>query len=143
MEEMPAFQWKDEYNLNIEEIDKQHRKLMEIGKKAYDIAVIDDGYDRYDEIITILDELLEYTKYHFEYEENMLKQYNYEHIHNQEEEHGFYVYKIKQVASREDIDENQRKVVLEIIDFLSKWISEHIMGADKKYAVFLKKLKVA
>ncbi|AGF58393.1 bacteriohemerythrin [Clostridium saccharoperbutylacetonicum] len=140
---MAAFQWKDEYNLNIEEIDKQHRKLMEIGKKAYDIAVIDDGYDRYDEIMTILDELLEYTKYHFEYEENMLKQYNYEHIHNQEEEHAFYVYKIKQVASREDIDENQRKVVLEIIDFLSKWISEHIMGADKEYAVFLKKLKVA
>ena len=140
---MSAFQWKEEYNLNIEEIDRQHKKLMEIGRRAYDIAVIDDGYDRYDEIITILDELLEYTKYHFEYEENMLKQYNYEHIHNQEEEHAFYVYKINEVASREDIDDNQRKVVLEIIDFLSEWISKHIMVADREYAVFLKKVKVA
>ena len=42
-----SFKWKEEYNLNIEEID----------------------------------ELLEYTKYHFEYEENMLKEYNYNHIH--------------------------------------------------------------
>lgn len=140
---MSAFQWKEEYNLNIEEIDKQHKKLMEIGRRAYDIAVIDDGYDRYDEIMTILDELLEYTKYHFEYEENMLKKYDYEHIHNQEEEHAFYVYKINDVASREDIDDNQRKVVLEIIDFLSEWISKHIMVADREYAIFLKKVKVA
>ncbi|OAA84936.1 bacteriohemerythrin [Clostridium ljungdahlii] len=133
-----AFNWKEEFNLNIDEIDKQHKKLMAIGKKAYDIAIIDDGYDRYDEIMTILDELLEYTKYHFEYEENMLKKYNYDHIHDQEEEHGFYIYKINEVASREDIDDNQKKVILEIIDFLSEWISNHIMIADKKYAVFLK-----
>jgi len=136
-----AFEWKKEYNLNIEEIDKQHKKLMGIGEKAYEIAVIDDGYDRYDEIMTIIDELLEYTKYHFEYEENMLKEYNYEHIHDQEEEHGFYVYKIAEVAKREDIDDNQRGVILEIIDFLAKWISEHIMQADKKYAIFLKTIK--
>ncbi len=133
-----SFKWKEEYNLNIDEIDKQHKKLMEIGRRAYDIAVIDDGYDRYDEIMTIIDELLEYTKYHFEYEEDMLKKCNYDHIHDQEEEHGFYVYKINEVASREDIDDNQRKVILEIIDFLSEWISKHIMIADRKYAEFLK-----
>lgn len=133
-----SFEWKESYKLNIEEIDKQHKKLMEIGKRAFDIAIIDDGYDRYDEIMTIIDELLEYTKYHFEYEENMLKMYDYEHIHDQEEEHGFYVYKINELASREDIDDNQRKVILEIIDFLSQWISNHIMIADRKYAVFLK-----
>ena len=133
-----SFKWKEEFNLNIDEIDKQHKKLMEIGRRAYDIAVIDDGYDRYDEIMTIIDELLEYTKYHFEYEEDMLKKCNYDHIHDQEEEHGFYVYKINEVASREDIDDNQRKVILEIIDFLSEWISKHIMIADRKYAEFLK-----
>jgi hemerythrin-like metal-binding domain len=135
-----AFKWKEEYNLNIKEIDKQHKKLMEIGKRAYDIAIIDDGYDRYDEIMEIIDELLEYTKYHFEYEEKMLREYNYIHVHDQEEEHGFYIYKIKEIASRDDIDENQRKVVLEVIDFLSEWISKHIMVADRKYAVFLKRV---
>ncbi|AGX44276.1 bacteriohemerythrin [Clostridium saccharobutylicum] len=136
-----AFEWKERYNLNIGEIDKQHKKLMEIGKRAYEIAIIDDEYDRYDEIMTILDELLEYTKYHFEYEENMLKQYKYEHVHAQEEEHEYYIYKINQVSSREDIDDNQRKIILEIIDFLSQWISSHIMLEDRKYAMFLKTIK--
>ena len=111
---------------------------MEIGKKAYEIAIINDSYDRYDEIVTIIDELLAYTKYHFEYEENMLKNYNYEHIHTQEEEHLFYVYKINEVASRDDIDHNQKQVILDIIDFLSVWISNHIMLSDGKYAMYLK-----
>ncbi|MBP2031831.1 hemerythrin [Clostridium algifaecis] len=133
-----AFEWNEKYSLNIEEIDNQHKQLMAIGKKAYDIAILDDGYDRYDEIMTIIDELLDYTKYHFEYEENMLKKYNYGHIHEQEEEHGFYIYKINEVASREDLDDNQRKVILEIIEFLSQWITQHIMVADRQYAVFLK-----
>jgi len=30
------------------------------------------------------------------------------------------------------------KINLEIIDFLSEWISKHIMIADRGYAVFLK-----
>lgn len=133
-----AFEWKDRYSLNIEEIDEQHKRLMEIGKRAYDIAIINDGYDRYDEILNIIDELLEYTKYHFGYEENLLKKYNYEHIHAQEEEHSFYVYKINQIASREDIDDNQKKVILEIIDFLSEWITSHIMLSDREYSIYLK-----
>lgn len=133
-----AFEWKERYSLNIDEIDKQHKRLMEIGKNAYEIAIINDGYDRYDEIMKIIDELLAYTKYHFSYEENMLKNYNYEHIHSQEEEHLFYVDRIRELGSREDIDDNQRKTLLEIIDFLSQWISSHIMLADREYAIYLK-----
>lgn len=133
-----SFQWKERYSLGINEIDVQHKKLFEIGQKAYEIAILDDGYDHYDEIMTILDELLEYTEYHFSYEEKLLKNYDYKETHNQEEEHYYYVYKIKSLSSKDDIDDNQRKTILEILDFLSQWISSHIMLSDRKYAVFLK-----
>lgn len=137
-----SFQWKERYNLGINEIDIQHKRLLEIGQKAYEIALLNDGYDHYDEIMNILDELLEYTEYHFNYEENMLKNYGYKEIHNQEEEHYYYVYKIKSIASKEDIDDNQKKTILEILDFLSQWISNHIMLSDGKYASFLKEMEV-
>lgn len=132
-----SFKWKEDYCLNIEEIDIQHKKLLEIGEKVYDIAMLDDGYDHYDEIMTVLDELLEYTEYHFGYEEKMLKEKNYKELHDQEEEHYYYIYKIKSIASREDIDDNQRKTILEILDFLSQWITNHIMVSDRKYADYL------
>ena len=32
------FEWKDEYSVNVAEIDKQHRRLFEIGARLYDLA---------------------------------------------------------------------------------------------------------
>lgn len=133
-----SFKWKESYCLNINEIDNQHKRLLEIGDEVYDIAILDDGYDHYDEIMTVLDKLLEYIEYHFNYEENMLKKYNYEELHDQEEEHSFYIHKVKLIASREDIDDNQRETILEILDFLAQWITSHIMVSDRKYAIYLK-----
>ena len=133
-----SFKWKESYCLNIDEIDIQHKRLLKIGDEVYDIAILDDAYDHYDEIMIVIDKLLEYIEYHFNYEENMLKEYNYEELHNQEEEHSFYIHKVKLIASREDIDDNQRKTILEILDFLAQWITNHIMVSDRKYAIYLK-----
>ena len=133
-----SFKWKESYCLNIDEIDIQHKRLLKIGDEVYDIAILDDGYDHYDEIMIVIDKLLEYIEYHFNYEENMLKEYNYEELHNQEEEHSLYIHKVKLIASREDIDDNQRKTILEILDFLAQWITNHIMVSDRKYAIYLK-----
>jgi hemerythrin-like metal-binding domain len=133
-----SFKWKEDYCLNIDEIDAQHKRLLEIGDEVYDIAILDDGYDHYDEIMNVIDKLLEYTEYHFNYEEKMLKELNYKELHDQEEEHYYYIYKIKSIASREDIDDNQRKTLLELLEFLSQWITNHIMVSDRKYADYLK-----
>lgn len=133
-----SFKWKESYSLDIDEIDNQHKKLLKIGEEVYDIAILDDGYDHYDEIMVVIDKLLEYVEYHFNYEENMLKQYNYGELHSQEEQHSSYIDKVKLIASREDIDDNQRKTILDILDFLSQWITSHIIVSDRKYAIYLK-----
>lgn len=132
-----SFQWKDRYNLNIEEIDLQHKKLFNIGARVYDLALLNDSYDHYDEIMVLLDELLEYTEYHFKFEENLMKTYNYEAFEQQEREHIFYVNKIKSISSK-DIDNNQQQAIIEIVDFLSEWISSHILFSDRKYADYFK-----
>jgi hemerythrin len=130
-----SFKWKDRYNLNINEIDKQHRRLFEIGARAYDLAMLDDSFDHYDEIIAIFNELLDYTEYHFTYEEKLMETYKYEGHDRQKQEHAFFIGKIREMTSK-DIDSDQKKAVLEVMDFLSEWISSHILFSDRKYAVF-------
>lgn len=132
-----SFQWKDRYNLGIEEIDKQHRKLFDIGVRVYDIATLDDSYDHYDEIMELIDELLAYTEYHFDYEEKLMAKYNYNEYEQQTKDHKFYTDKMKNISSK-DIDSDQQKTTLEIVDFLSEWISSHIVFSDRKYASFFK-----
>ena len=132
-----AFKWRDRYSLNIPEIDTQHKKLFEIGNRAYELAILNDGHDHYDEIMVIVDELLDYTKYHFEYEEELMEKYEYVDITDQHEEHNFYIDKIQSI-SEENVDDDQQKVVLDILDFLSQWISSHILISDRKYANYFK-----
>lgn len=132
-----SFQWKDRYNLGIAEIDQQHKKLFDIGRRVYDLAALDDSYDHYDEIMGLIDELLEYTEYHFDYEEKLMEKYNYEGYAQQLEEHKFYTDKIKGISAR-DVDSDQQKATVEIVDFLSEWISSHIVFSDRKYASYFK-----
>lgn len=132
-----AFKWKERYKLGIEEIDRQHKNLFDIGARVYDLAVLKDSYDHYDEIISVLNELLDYTRYHFTYEEELIKKHGYDGLEEQQKGHEFYVEKIKSIASK-DIDSDQYKTIIELVDFLSEWISSHILLMDRKYAMYFK-----
>ena len=132
-----SFEWKDRYSFGMASIDKQHKKLFEIGAQASDLAGRNDAYDHYDEIMGVINELLEYTEYHFKFEENLMKEYGFDGLEKQAQEHSFYVSKIRSICSK-DIDNDQQKTTTEIVDFLSDWISSHILFSDRNYATFFK-----
>ena len=132
------FDWKPEYNLNITEIDKQHKRLFELAGQLYEIAKAKDEFDYYDDINRIFEELRDYTVYHFGYEEKLLEQYGFDSheakIHKLE--HGGFVNKMIQVG-KQDLDKNERKILLDIIMFTVNWIEKHILDTDKKFGNFL------
>ncbi|QEK10892.1 bacteriohemerythrin [Crassaminicella thermophila] len=130
------FEWKEEYCFNIAEIDKQHKHLLEIGKKLYDILTLKDEIDHYDEIVEILVELREYTIYHFTYEEKLLKQHGYEGLQLHKRQHKSFINKIIQFENQ-DIDEKQMEMKLKMMEFLADWIEQHILKSDHQYKDFL------
>lgn len=132
-----AFEWKERYALQLEEIDRQHKKLFEIGARAYDLASGGDAFDHYDEILAVIQELLDYTEYHFGFEEALLTRHQYPVLDTHKQEHTYYVAKIKSISNR-DIDGDQLQAIQDIVDFLSQWISSHIVFEDRKYAAYLK-----
>ena len=128
--------WKEEYSCNIKEIDKQHKKLFEIGGRIYYTASIDDGYDHYDEIMDILNELTQYTVYHFKYEEDLFLRYTYPDYETHKIEHDFFVKKVGKLLSR-DLDKGQYGVIIEIVNFVADWVSGHILKSDHAYKSYL------
>ncbi len=129
--------WKEEFSVNFEEIDNQHKRLFEIGSKIYDIIELNDNCDHYDEIMEILNELTDYTVFHFEYEENLLKNLGYTELEHQKFEHMFFVKKLRKLASK-DIDKDQTESASDIAKFVIDWVSGHILKSDMKYKDFLK-----
>ncbi len=131
------FNWKDSYSFEISEIDKQHQKLFEIGSRLSYTALLRDDFDHYDEIIQILKELTDYTEYHFGYEEELLEKYGYSDFEKHTFEHAFFIKRCKKISGK-DLEGNQSETLLEILNFLSDWVSGHILDTDKKYVEFLK-----
>ncbi len=128
--------WKDTYSVNVEEIDNQHKKLFEIGGRLYDLSSLKDDFDHYDEIMDIIGELRDYTIYHFNFEEELLKKNGYEEIENHSIEHDFFVKKLKRIEKK-DIDGQQGQTIMEITEFLIDWVSSHILKSDMQYKPYL------
>ncbi len=126
------FEWKESYSVNVAEIDIQHKKMFEIGGRIVDLLLAKDGYDHYDEIITILQELADYTVYHFGFEEELLEQYGYKELDSQKIEHTFFIKKLEKFRKK-DIDADQKSVSTDLVAFVSDWITSHILTADFKY----------
>ncbi|WP_432666194.1 bacteriohemerythrin [Wukongibacter baidiensis] len=129
------FKWRENYSCNIEEIDKQHERLLEIGSDLSSLIRTRD-VDHYDEIIGLLDELKKYTIYHFKTEEDLMEKYGFDGLDEHKQVHQNFIDKVNEVGS-EDIDENQKGVTMEILVFIADWIENHILKVDHMYKDFL------
>ena len=68
---MFCIEWKPEYNVHIDTIDQQHKKLVAIINELYELLTDETGVKEY--ISKIIDDLKEYTIYHFSTEEDLMK----------------------------------------------------------------------
>jgi len=124
------YEFKDEFRTGIESIDMEHAKLFEIADKAYETLMDDFIPDKYDYIVEILNELKEYAATHFRHEEEYMISINYRKLLSQKAMHDEFIQKISSYDLNE-LDENQKDAIIEILNFLNDWLVEHIMKSDK------------
>jgi hemerythrin len=127
-------EWKNEYSVSNDEIDKQHKRLFEIGSELY-VLLKSKKYDAYDDIVSVLDELEKYTVYHFDYEEKLMKKYGYAGYEEQKREHDAFIRKLEE-TNKLDIDEEQLVVMMDLVVFVANWITAHILKSDMQYKDF-------
>ena len=125
------YEFTKEYHTGIDFIDEEHAKLFEIANRAYDLLKNQFVTDKYDAIVAVLEELRDYTKYHFNHEEEYMKSINYPKRFSQLHQHTQFINKLESYNLKE-IDVNQQEGLLEILDFLALWLQGHIKGMDKK-----------
>ena len=124
-------QWKEEYEVGVAEIDEQHQKLIDIANRVYELMRNDLALDKYDQIVEILQELKEYTVYHFHFEEGLMQKARYKKRFSHKILHQNFLAQVEAV-DLSAVDENQDAYLVQIMDFIANWLIEHIVGEDKK-----------
>jgi len=130
-----VFPWLEKYSVGVPQIDAQHKGLIELINNLH--AAMGAGTGK-NTVGKILDDLVRYTKVHFSYEENWIRQKGYSKSMAHQEIHK------KLTAQVVDLCEKHRSgqlmLTVEVMLFLKSWLADHIMGHDHQYAAELKTL---
>lgn len=128
------FVFTAKYYTGIEFVDKEHQRLFEIIGEVNALIHNDLLHDKYDEIMRLLNELREYTKFHFGDEEAYMEKIGYPMLDAQKRAHQVFVDKLMNIDldKLEEIDDNQQEYLQELIEFLGGWLINHILKMDTK-----------
>jgi len=126
-----TFLWNNSYRININEMDKHHKKQLEYLDEIH-ICTMNNIND--EEIYEILDELYIFSKKHFEDEEALMHRYNFDDFENHRNTHKELLQKIlvfKEELHKGALDKSFIAVILK------EWLLKHILEEDIKYSRFL------
>ena len=128
----PLISWNEEFSVGIDSIDRQHTHMLGLINKID--ALIQEG-GGYEQFAPTLNELIDYTNQHFEYEEKLLDDNHCPDIDRHKRSH---------VRLRDELSKWQEKVanagpeeMRELMLFLRIWFPGHILNVDKKDADYL------
>ena len=106
-------EWKPTYSLGIASIDKQHKMLVSIIGHLQEAML--EGRTK-EVVVPLIFTMNRYTQYHFDYEEQLLKENGYPGCESHRDLHA------------------GSPVML----FLKTWLVDHIGDQDQQFAAFLK-----
>lgn len=131
--------WNDNYKIGIEEIDTQHKRFFDIADYTFNLLKDNLIIDKYDRIIAILNELKDYTKYHFRTEEEFMEKIRYKKLLSHKVEHKDFIRTLEEIDLSK-IDQDQEGYTLELLDMILNWLSNHILKSDAEFGRFYREV---
>lgn len=134
METYKSIKWEDSLSVGYVVIDGHHKKLVSLTEELYSILSMPDPLYRL-KIGKILKRLSDYTVYHFQEEEKIMERYSYPALAEHAKIHASFVKKLNEALPL--IATGNREVGMEMYGFLTKWLVEHIAGADHEWSKYI------
>ena len=130
---MSLILWHAGLDVKLPEIDVQHRHLIEIVNELYDAAVSRKSREI---LAGILDRLICETVDHFATEEEIMQEAVYPEFHLHQVEHN--ILKTKVLGFQRDFLADRVVLTPDVLQFVQNWLDDHITGADRRLAEFLR-----
>ncbi len=121
-------EWSNELSVGIEEIDEQHKVLVDLLNQIHEAIQQRQGADVTRQIV---EKLGEYTRIHFAVEESLMRILHYPAYERHKEEHDRLIGQLGDFRTK--IESGKSSISFELAHFLKVWLTKHIMEADKRY----------
>ena len=124
--------WRDDFGVGFPLIDGDHKKLLALINNLLATQQCETGtvLER-----QALDELLDYTEYHFKREEDLMTRYGYPDFAEHKAQHDRMRAQIEAHLKR--YEERGREALPQLANHLKLWLLQHIAVTDRRLAPFL------
>ncbi len=129
---MKRLDWDGSLNIQVEEIDEDHRRLVELFNLLSQ-AVEEDQSAQF--VDALLEELVSCTVWHFRHEERLMLQFDYPDTVAHKQDHEELVTSAQ--ALQQMLLESGHGIAAKDVVFLEKWLTGHILGADMELGSYL------
>lgn len=116
--------WNEEQNLGVPILDEQHRGIVATINSFHYFLVEGHGDKALDPTLRMLEQ---YTRLHFQTEENLMREAKYPGLAAHMAQHQALIRRMAAVAA------NKAKAPQEVLEFLKDWWIGHIAREDRKY----------
>ena len=123
--------WTDDFSVGVAQFDSDHRKLIEYINTLHIGMISGHGLS---EMSEILDALVDYTRFHFKREADLMEKFFYPDYESHKSEHELFIEKVNDFISL--YKKGKKAFTLELMSFLRDWLTNHIKGTDMKYRDF-------
>ncbi len=124
--------WGKILSVGVDEIDEDHRKLIHIFN-ILNHSLVEGESPEY--LAATLEEMINCTVWHFSHEERLMLKHRYKEIEEHKAEHRDLIQSAKDL--QQVILQSDKPIVDENIEFLERWLTEHILTADGRLGSYL------
>ena len=129
--------WNESLSVGVRELDRQHQELI---KMINQLIESKDASVNSEAVSDVLTKMTKYAEYHFKSEEKILTDHDYPNLSIHEKEHIAFM---KQTCTFcVDTIKHKETIPVEILSYLKKWLTNHILKSDMQYKSYLNKLGV-
>jgi hemerythrin len=129
---MSLLEWNESYSVKVTSFDQQHQTLFKSINELHEALRAGRGKDL---VGKILQRLIDYTASHFAKEEAVLEKNGYPELATHRAGHRALVNEVLKL--QKDYEAGNLGVAVKLMQFLQKWLSDHIQNTDKRYGSFL------
>lgn len=139
MNTVDIFPWNENFNTGLPKVDEQHHKLVQLLNLLASHVTFQTDIPR---LNSIIDELVDYTVYHFQTEEAIWHEYlagdSLESKHLAV--HDSFTATILKLKAEKDT-KSAETIIEEVLSFLARWLAAHILEDDRYMAMVVRDMQ--
>lgn len=134
---MTIIEWSNDFKIGEDEIDKEHWGLFAL---IHDLGDKLAGGASEDSVAVTIEALVAYVDVHFDHEERLMQETGYPGFAAHKKAHEALAKRVAEL--KEDLRRAPNTFDYSaLMEFLSNWLSQHIIKLDMEFAAYHKNLK--